>query len=314
MKIQDIIDKFVYASFALALSTVCFYILSILILMLAPEGDEIQLFGIIIDATLTLGLLYLYWSSGQTQQEQADALSDQAAALSAQAESLSDQASFQEKQTSLLDSQSEIQRDQKEILSLNQKPNLVVDKLRPYSEPSSQFKLKISNIGTGPASNIRVKITPHTKSDDMILKPHTEDVTLDESELDWYQADDNYLHPKQSNIFIISPSVLVKKEYGHGNDRFSPWAFELISQKLHEVSGIGVYSFSIGLEYQGVDGSNYSTEVVQFIVPIKGRTSLETAIKMGATKAQIENSPNPPDIQVRHVQMDPDTAVREEEW
>lgn len=220
---------------------------------------------------------------------------------------------IQDSQEGIQERQKDIQSQQRDLLRLEHEPKLKVKKIKPKNNPNS-FKLMITNIGKAPANNIRLSIIPHSECEDLTLAPSHNKIGRENSDSGWLGADDDYLEPNEKDIFIAGSGPRAKREDSPLQKELVPWTFELISEKLSK-DGKKKYRFSLVLEYSGPDGTDYSEDIVKFIVPIKGRTALTEAIKLGTTKEKFESIPEgyTIDMDLKQEKMDRNTAEKQEQ-
>ncbi|WP_435182167.1 hypothetical protein [Halorussus sp. AFM4] len=113
-----------------------------------PLSDiSYQTANLVINSILTLSLVYLYYSSGQTQQDQLSALEAQSNNLETQAKAITDLSDIQDQQLEILDYQ-------RKMMEQQYSPNL--DYTHMYTD-GDNLKLTLTNAGAGIATNIRIE-------------------------------------------------------------------------------------------------------------------------------------------------------------
>ncbi len=106
-----------------------------------------QTANLVINSILTLSLVYLYYTSGQTQQDQLSALESQSSNLENQAEAMTDLSDIQDQQLEILDYQRKMMEQQySPKLDYN---NMGID--------GDTLKMTLANDGAGIATNIRIE-------------------------------------------------------------------------------------------------------------------------------------------------------------
>jgi hypothetical protein len=112
-----------------------------------PNESNTELLGVVVNAILTIGLLFLYFKSAKTQASQEDALSEQAEALSKQADTLSIQTDELTKQRDIMEKQQNLEQELHKLI-------LDIDGFQPIND--NDLQICVSNHGGGIARNVRI--------------------------------------------------------------------------------------------------------------------------------------------------------------
>jgi hypothetical protein len=151
----------------LTVITVIGFVLLYIFQSYLPENLNTELIGIFINGVLTTGLLYLYYDSSKTQQNQEESLSEQAKALNSQA-------SILENHTKELATQKEILAEQRDLTKYSQTSIISITDFdfipltksqerhdfqeNTYLYYSEFVECEISNYGEAPAHDFTIEL------------------------------------------------------------------------------------------------------------------------------------------------------------
>ena len=169
-----------------------------------PESPNTELLGIFIDSILTIGLLYFYYRSSKTQQDQEKSLSEQVKALNTQADTLSDHTEELAIQKKILAEQRDLtEYGQTSIISItdfNFVPLIESQDRHDFQENvhlyySEFVECEISNYGEAPAHDLTIEF--YVIADDaefQFISPLIRE--------DWQEASDKLYSEKGAPILL----------------------------------------------------------------------------------------------------------------
>lgn len=181
---------------------------------------------------------------------------------------------------------SDIQNSQSNILELDHKPNIRIDALSGgYKDGTTFLKMKISNIGEGPANNLSAVMEPITEIEGMPVssQEYILEKTGDDSD-DWISTGEPHIGSKSSGIEFRTPVALdidredLQEILGEDATDDIPIAFEeattLYDRRDHDYIRIKFW-----VKYDNNLQNSSTSPDIDLVLPIKGRTSLEESLK-----------------------------------
>lgn len=158
-----------------------------------PSNLDTNLLDVFVNGLLTIGLLFLYYQTGKTQESQEESLTDQAEALSKQAETLSRQTEELTKQRGIMEKQQEIEEQ------LNR---IILDIEGCQVVRGNDIKVCVSNHGGGIARNIRLLIHVQFETESWSTTMH--DIPLTKISEKDYLTEGNTVGPEEKQVELIA--------------------------------------------------------------------------------------------------------------
>lgn len=157
----------------------------------------------------------------------------------------------------------------------------MLDKFRNEPEILSGIVLRISNVGRDVATNLQMRTVPVISDvDGLIIEDNTEPLIREsKEESEWRSPRGNYLEPGEEANFRCRINIICEMEENYDSNT-TPRLFGFYTGRLYR-KGEKTFRFKLYIEYKNTLGESFEEEVLDFVVPIKGDTSLRLALKHG---------------------------------
>lgn len=180
----------------------------------------------------------------------------------------------------------DIQESQEKLERKSQQPILRVDSIEPIFQitekgdyfGSSYYIMKISNVGNGAAVNIELRLTGECPGSEIEIKETKHKLRRVSCEEGVIIPSDSHLDPGSKNIPLEASAAM--KVAPPCEQAGSETVFEAVTQELSQEGG-EILELCMELYYVDSLEDSHTREFLTYLLPLKGRTSIETAFANG---------------------------------
>lgn len=194
-------------------------------------------------------------------------------------------------QTAIMAEQASLTEKQRKLEELEHVPEVHVSKIQ-LNESKTNFELVISNHGKGVAKNVEVELQP------ILDYPETPrgEVHTEQTKWEPYRektirqgmpTEGCYIRSDEQDIYLQLGSALYISSNHPFRDDSAPVSFAFATEQLSEM-GKEYLRLKFILHFEDTINNQYEEEFADLLLPIKGRTALESAFEYGSTTEGFE--------------------------
>ena len=170
-------------------------------------------------------------------------------------------------------------RTQTELQEIEHEPSIQSDRIRGHfieKFGSSWFRIELSNTGKGVARDLKLRIEPSVDCEEFYPETTTHEMSrVRESGEDtpWVNTRSAYLNPGENAVEFQANAAMHMSDTADSNEG----VFGHVSNQLHH-HGVEKMRMKLFVEYTGPGGEASESQIFDFLLPIKGRASLQNTL------------------------------------